>query len=140
MPDNYGKWEEIPEPNFPSVTPEVLQKLKDGFMRGYTNEQAAFFAGISVSTLQAYIKNNPEYSKKKDLYKQNIKILAKNVIWEDLTTEGKPNSDLGLKVLDRLEKENYSTKEVKEVTGANGDPLSILLNTIDGSTKGKDHE
>jgi len=116
------------------MTPEVMQKLREGFLRGYTDAQACFYAGINPDSLYTYIKSHPEYSEKKKLYKENIKILAKDNVYQALVGDGKANLKNGLDVLDRLEKENYSTKQQSEQLGADGE---VVVPTIEVVFKDK---
>lgn len=44
------------------MTDEVVGKLREGFLMGFTNEQASAYAEISRDTLQEYISKNPEFS------------------------------------------------------------------------------
>lgn len=113
------------------MTEKTLQVLKDGFLMGFTNEQACLYAGIGLSTFRAYKATRPEYQAQIDQYKQNLKMQAKVTTYNAVTTKAQikdedgeiiqhstvGDADLSLKILDRLERDNYSTKVNTEHTG-----------------------
>lgn len=69
----------------PSVmTPETLAKLEEGFLMGFTDREASLFAGINPSTLYRYCEDNPEYSERKELLKENVKMIAKKNIYTEI--------------------------------------------------------
>lgn len=79
MPDGPGR---------PTVmTDTVLQKLELGFMMGYTDVQACFFAGIAERTLYEYESKNPEYSQKKKVLKSHLEMRVKTILSAQLSPE-----------------------------------------------------
>lgn len=59
---------------------EVVSKLQEYFMIGYTDEQACLLTGISRSALDRYEKINSEFRDKKHLWKKDTLLYAKNNI------------------------------------------------------------
>jgi len=68
----------------PVVTPDVVAKLEEAFSWGATDAQASIHAGIHRSTLDRYCKANPDFSNRKEDLKQNIGLIAKKRIFEDI--------------------------------------------------------
>lgn len=106
------------------MTEEVLAKLEHGFLRGYTDLEACLYADISADALYDYQKLYPEFTKRKELLKQNIKVVAKNALFDELE-EG--NAELGLKTLERLDKKNWSTRSENQNLDADGNPADMSL-------------
>lgn len=69
----------------PTVMTEiVIAKLEEAFSNGATDLQACFIANISKDALYDYIKENPEFSDRKEALKDMIKYQAKIVVKESL--------------------------------------------------------
>lgn len=96
------------------MTPEVLRKLEDAFMLGCTDLEACLAADISSATLYLYCSENPEFSERKQVLKQNPVKLARKVVVDALN-----DGDVACanKLLDRKEGSKVA------VTGENGGPL-----------------
>ena len=111
------------------MTDEVLAKLEDGFLRGYTDLEACLYSDISADALYAYQLLNPEFTKRKQLLKQNIKVVAKNALFTALEgNEQTPgNPDLALKTLERLDKKNWSTRSENQNLNKDGEPADNKL-------------
>ncbi|WP_430509717.1 hypothetical protein [Gottfriedia solisilvae] len=52
-------------------------KLKHGFMPGMSDREACLYANINPSTLYEYCKKNLDFSERKELFKDQLKIKAK---------------------------------------------------------------
>lgn len=102
------------------MTGETLQKLEDAFLDGLSDRQACLVADISLQTLYNYGKENPEFLERKELLKENNKIRAKRVVSKELKNG---NTGVALWYLERKEKEEFSTKQITELSG--GAELSI---------------
>ena len=95
------------------MTPEVIRKLEDAFTWGCTDLEACCFADISKTTFYDYIKENPEFSDRKETLKNKPLMKAKRII--DMALD---DSDINTahKVIDRKE----GTKVKQEVSGPDG--------------------
>lgn len=62
----------------------VLEKLREGFLMGYNDEEACLFANIHPATLYHYQEKNPEFIEQKKLWKQNPLLKAKRTIFDNL--------------------------------------------------------
>lgn len=75
------KWKSQCECGRPTVmTPEVLKKLRQAFMYGYTDEEACLYAGISAKTLYTYCNNNPRFAQEKEELKLTPNLYVKQHI------------------------------------------------------------
>ncbi len=71
----------------PSVMDKiVLAKLEDAFSISATDEQAAFYAGVSVDALYDYQKKHPEFAKRKQLLKESVGLRARRTVVQDIET------------------------------------------------------
>ena len=64
----------------------VLQKLREAFLIGCTDEEACIYADISPASLYNYQKAHPEYLEQKVAWRKNPIIKAKNTIFNNLTS------------------------------------------------------
>ena len=89
------------------MTEKTLERLRQAFLIGATNEEACAYAEINRDTLYEYMKRNPEYSdtieqyKKEPLLKAKATVIKhlddpKNAQWylERRAKEFKPKSDI----------------------------------------------
>ena len=67
-----------------SIDENLLAKLEDWFSRGLTDNEACLYADINPSTLYRYIDKNPEFSKRKELLKEQPKMKAKLVVTDKI--------------------------------------------------------
>lgn len=66
------------------MTPEVIDKLRQAYLVGATNEEAAHYAGIAPSTIYLYIEKHPEFSEQIDAWKSNPILKAKQTVVQGL--------------------------------------------------------
>jgi len=99
------------------MTPEILERLRQAFAIGATDEEACAYAKIGTSTLYDYQNANPEFSEEKDQLKKNPILKARQELVKGL--EGNP--ELSLKYLERKLKSEFSTRN--ELTGKDGTAL-----------------
>ena len=59
------------------MTPEVVNKLEQGFAMGFSDEEACLYANISKQTLYDYCKKTEGYTDRKEELKNHPKLLAK---------------------------------------------------------------
>lgn len=100
------------------MTDEVIRKLEEGFIKGFSDRQACLFADIAPSTLYKFCQEHPEFSERKELLKEQLKLRAKMNIAAALN-EG--NLSLSQWYAERTMKDEFSSRS--EVTGADGQPL-----------------
>lgn len=110
------------------MTPEILERLRQAFAIGATDEEACAYAKIGTSTLYDYQNANPEFSEEKDQLKKNPILKARQELVKGL--EGNP--ELSLKYLERKLKSEFSTRN--ELTGKDGKDL-VPSPMLGGQTK-----
>lgn len=66
------------------MTAETIGKLEEGFLMGFTDREACLFANINPSTLYDFCKENPDFSERKELLKENVKMRAKQNIHKEI--------------------------------------------------------
>lgn len=101
------------------MTPEVLAKLEEGFMYGFTDVECCFYVSINETTLYRYCEKNPEFARRKEQLKRNPILVAKKTVAENLKADPK----LAFNYLKSKCSEEFS--ERKEITGANGTPVAV---------------
>ncbi|MDY0278491.1 MAG: hypothetical protein RBQ97_10460 [Acholeplasma sp.] len=102
------------------MTDLTLQKLKEAFAFGCTDEEACYYAEIGKSTLYNYQKENPEFMEQKEALKQRPILLARQEVIKGL--EGNP--ELALKFLERKKKDEFSLRS--EITGKDGKDIAEI--------------
>lgn len=100
-----------------AITEEVLEKLRQAFMYGASDEEACAYAEISAATLYNHQKANPEFLEWKNHLKQNPFMLARKTIVDHLNKD----PEFALKYMERKRKAEFSPRT--EVTGAGGAPI-----------------
>jgi hypothetical protein len=71
------------------ITEMVLQKLKEAFLIGCTNQEACILANIAESTFYDFLKRNKEFSEQKEGWKTNPILKARITIFENLSKDVK---------------------------------------------------
>ena len=94
------------------MTAEMIEKLEMLFAKGLSDREACLIADINPSTLYNYCNENPEFSERKELLKEKIKIQAKLNIAESIE---KKDIDDSKWYLERKAKDEFSTKQ--EISG-----------------------
>lgn len=100
------------------MTAETILKLEEGFLMAFTDKEASLYANISPSTLYLYCQENPEFSERKELLKEQVKIRAKTNIVDAIN---KGDKLLSQWYLERKSKDEFSTRS--EHTGPDGKDL-----------------
>lgn len=98
------------------VTPAVLELLRQAFLIGCTDAEAALNANIGVATLYNYQKANPDFLELKEQWKENPLLKARNTIYNNLD---KP--DTAKWYAERKNKDEFSSRH--ELTGKDGADL-----------------
>jgi hypothetical protein len=105
------------------MTPELLSKLKEGFLMGFSDEEACSYAQIGKSTLYNYQQANPEFVEEKEEWKNNPILKAKTTIFNDLE-----DVETSKWYLERKAKREFSLRQ--ELTGENGEPLVVSVPSV----------
>ena len=103
------------------MTPETIDKLRQAFLWGATDEEACAFAGISKVTLYDYQKKHPDFLNQKEAWKRQPILAAKKKVVEDI----KKKTSVAQWYLERKAKSEFSTRQ--ELTGADGQRLIPIL-------------
>lgn len=110
------------------MTPEVIAKLEEAFLNGATDLQACFVANISKDSLYRYIKENPEFSDRKEALKDDIKYKAKMALKRSIENElisDDKRAENSKWLLERKSKdEGYNSRT--EITGVDGKDLFAI--------------
>lgn len=105
-------------PGAPTVmTTNTISKLDTAFSYGATDEEAAFYAGIAVSTLYNYCRENPSYRERKERLKEQHFMIARETMIKALKDDPK----FALDYMKAKRKSEFGSRT--ELTGANGAPL-----------------
>ena len=67
-----------------SMTEEVLAKLEQGFMIGFSDREACAFAKINPATLYRYQEEHPEFCEQKEIWKEHTILKAKTTLYKNL--------------------------------------------------------
>lgn len=93
---------------------EVVSKLEYAFLRSFTDEEAAFHAGISLSALNRYIDSVPGLRHRKEVMKRQPRMKSKAIVYQSLE-EG---NILDAKwVLENSASDEYSKQIKQEISG-----------------------
>ena len=102
------------------MTPEVLDKLREAFLMGCTDVEACLYANIGTTPLYEYQKENPEFTKQKEQWKDNPTLLARKTVFENL-----PDKQNAQWYLERKAKKEFSPRV--ENTGSEGGPIEHVI-------------
>lgn len=97
---------------------ETLRKLREGFLMGFTDEEACSYAAISTTPFYEYQDKTPEFKEQKEAWKRNPTLVAKTTLYQGLTKEENAKW-----YLERKKKDEFSLRS--EITGSNGEALQI---------------
>lgn len=89
----------------------VIEKLYYAYAKGATDEQACFYADISVKTLHNYQDRNPKFLQRKAALKHNPVMLARETVVNDL----KKNVETAKWYLERRMRSEFGAKVEQEV-------------------------
>lgn len=116
----------------PTVMTElVLDKLRQAFLIGATNDEACGYADISVKTLYNYIEKQPEFLQQIEAWKNEPILKAKTTVVKNL--DDVKNSQW------YLERKAKDFKPKADITSGDN-PIQALLTAygIEGGDDGKD--
>ena len=123
----------------PSVmTDKVLESVRQAYLIGATNEEAAHYADIAPSTLYLYMENNPEFSEQIKAWKNQPILKAKQKVVRDIDKD----TNTAKWYLERKKKDEFSSRSELEATHS-VDPIKEILEKFGitkegGSDDGKD--
>ena len=90
------------------MTPDRVEKLELGFMKGLNDVQCCLFAGIDRTTLWKYCEKHPEFRNKIEELKNNPAMRAKILVADAIE---KGDKDMAKWYLERKEKSEFSLKQ-----------------------------
>lgn len=104
------------------ITKAIVQKLEEGFLRGLTDREACLYADVRLSTFYDYCRENEEFSERKELLKDQVKMRAKLNVTDSIN---RGNIDLSLWYLERKARDEFSTKQEIEHSGGLENKLDL---------------
>lgn len=108
------------------MTPEMVQKLEEGFLKGLTDAECCLFCGISKQTLYDYCTKHPEFTDRKEDLKKQPAVQAKlNIL--DAINQG--DKDISKWYLERKNKDEFSLKQ--EITADVQEKVTINIELSD---------
>ena len=108
------------------LTPQTLDKLRNAFLIGCSDDEACAYAEISTTALYDYQTKHKEYTEQKDQWKREPILKAKTTVVKSLGDVRDAQW-----YLERRAKKEFSLRS--ELTGADGEklPTPILQGIID---------
>jgi hypothetical protein len=106
------------------MTDAMIGKLEMLFAKGLSDREACLIADITPSTLYDYCNKNPEFTERKELLKEKVKIQAKLNIAEAIENKDVDNSKW---YLERKAKDEFSVKQMIEADVTNEVTINIEL-------------
>ena len=110
------------------MTEAMIGKLEMLFAKGLSDREACLIADITPSTLYDYCNANPEFSERKELLKDKVKIKAKLNISEAIEKE---DTDMSKWYLERKARDEFSVKQTIEADVNNEVTINIELSDDD---------
>ena len=104
------------------MTEPVIAALRQAYLVGATNEEAAHYAGISARTIYEHIEKNPEFSQQIEAWKSEPILKAKQTIIKNL--HDTKNAQW------YLERKAKDFKQKVELDGGKN-PIRVLLEAYD---------
>lgn len=89
------------------MTKETLDKLEYAFLRGLSDRESCLYANIDPQTLYNYCNSHPDFSSRKELLKEQVKMKAKLVVADEIDAH---NEKMATWYLERKAKDEFSTK------------------------------
>ena len=105
------------------ITEEIVQKLEEAFLQGLSDREACIYANIAPSTFYDYCSSHKDFSERKELLKENLKMKAKMNLARSIE-DG--NMTQSIWYLERKCKDEFSSKQEVELSGEINNPFSDL--------------
>ncbi len=102
------------------MTPEIIDKFRQAYLIGATNEEAAHYAGVAPSTLYLHIEKHPEFSEQIAGWKSEPILKAKQTVVKGL--DDIKNSQW---YLERKAKAEFAQRQ--ELTGNEGAAINVII-------------
>jgi hypothetical protein len=138
LPVRVKETKKMGRPVFNSQDEEmVLTKVKHAWACGATDEQAAFYAGISNAGLSRYQDSHPEVREYRNHLRENPRLQAKFTVMKNMD-----KIETAKWQLEKTDPE-YQTKQKEESGGLTGINLlfqKVFNNFYDTSSEGMDNE
>lgn len=112
------------------MTPEVVNKLEQGFTMGFTDEEACLYANISKQTLYDYCKRVEGYTDRKEELKNHPKLLAKVNLYNALKDNKKIEDSKWY-----LERRDKDFKQKTDITSNDNELQPVLVKFISEDIK-----
>lgn len=113
-----GRPAELTEDGKTQFAPQVLHKLESAFLKGMNNREACFLADISESLFYEVCKNNPGIKERFEMLAENVKVQAKQNVYEKVVVGDVETSKW---YLERRSKAEFSPRQ--ELSGTDGKDL-----------------
>lgn len=84
----------------------IIAKLEEVWGYGGSDAEAAFFAGIDKSSLSRYLSAHPEISQRRDALREKPVLEIRRCVVDG----AKADPELGLKFLERVRRQEFSTR------------------------------
>ena len=111
------------------MTPDVVNKLEQGFTMGFTDEEACLYANISKQTLYDYCKRVEGYTDRKEELKNHPKLLAKVNLYNALKDNKKIEDSKWY-----LERRDKEFKQKTDITSNDNELQPVLVKFISDNT------
>lgn len=95
------------------MTIETISKLEQAFLQGLSDTEACLYADIGTATLYLYCQDNPDFSERKELLKEKVKMRAKLNVSDAIE---KGDRTLSQWYLERRDKAFSSKQEIDHTT------------------------
>ena len=96
------------------MTEKTISKLEDGFLMGFSDEEACLYANISTTPFYEYCKEYPKFKERKELLKKQPLIQAKENMAGFLKSKDKDSTKF---YLERKGRDEFATRVEKDVSG-----------------------
>ena len=108
------------------MTEETLRKLEHAFINGLSDREACLYADIGTTTLYEYCNDNPDFSERKEMLKEQVKMKAKFNISEAINNN---DADMSKWYLERKARDEFSTKQ--EISADVNEKVTINIELSD---------
>lgn len=115
------------------INDDILKKLEQGFMYGFTDVEACLYADISPQTLYNYCKRKPKFLERKEELKNRPKLRAKMNIVKSLESNDLKTSKW---YLERKSRDEFGIKDQEEQR-LMIEMMKAQLNTLSGPKEGE---
>ena len=113
-------WRDAISKKVTKLTPEVVQKLREAFLRDCTVEEACYYADVIVSTYYNWIKRFPELLEEFNDCRNRPVLKAREVITNALEAGDRPTASW---YLTKKVPDEFGEKSKVEVTTPDGDSI-----------------